>query len=920
MSILHFDRLKCKILKMNPEKQHNKRKSHHKSETHPPTAFTPDEIIHQGQGYFCVNLREACGSKLAELPYVLRLLLENLIRHTQGTEREAAVMAMLDWLHAGSSEAEIPFTPGRVLMHDTTSTPALVDIAAMRDSLAEAGLDPALLNPRVLVDICIDHSLAVEAYGKPDAPQTNMAHEIRRNSERYRFLRWAAGALRGVRIHPPGTGIMHTVNLEQLATVVTEEQQGGHTWLVPDTVIGTDSHTPMVNGIGVLGWGVGGLEAQTVMFGMPTMLRLPDVLGVRLLGQLPPGVLATDLALVVTQRLRREGVSGEFVEFFGPGVANLSAGERAVVANMAPEYGATTGFFPVDVRTLDYLKQTGRSQASVGRTEAYLRHVGLWFDATATPRYTRMLEIDLGAVGIHVAGPTRPQDLLPAGATGAALAATGFSPVGRYVAGGRVMPKHPVAIAAITSCTNTSDPALLVAAGLLARKARAHGLAVPAWVKTSLAPGSPAATHYLRRAGLLEDLEAIGFSVVGYGCTTCIGNPGPLPLAIVEAQGKGAAKAVAILSGNRNFPGRVHPDLELGFIMSPPLVIAFALAGDASADIASAPLGKAADGAQVFLRDLWPSHEEVAAHVACAVRPGDFADAFSVAAQNESWHALEMPTTSRFPWSSRSTILRRPPFAAAGTDGQAGTQLGHYTAYPLLVLGDDVTTDHISPASAIPQHSEVADFLVSQGDNRHDLNVFASRRGNWQVMLRAAFHNKMLVNLLSPGAPVAHTLHVPSGEVMPLWQAARRYRGAGESLVLVAGERFGTGSSRDWAAKGQRLLGIRAVLAASFERIHRSNLIGMGILPLQWAAGAALTVTAGDRIEVQATSEAVVPRGEVAVVLHRTDGSQQKAVARAAVETQLEVMLLREGGVIPTILRQTMARHAGGADATVIAA
>ncbi|MBA2961051.1 MULTISPECIES: aconitate hydratase AcnA [Ramlibacter] len=858
----------------------------------------------RGEDLLFADLPRHFGDKLQRLPVVLRVLLENVLRNSAGDEREAAVAALLAWLETGRSQAEIAFQPGRVLMHDTTSTPALVDVAAMRDALAEAGADPRRLNPQLPVDVSVDHSLAVEVYARSDAAAVNLQHEMRRNRERYQFLRWAAQELRNVRIHPPGTGIMHTINLEQLATVVTTEDRADGRWAVPDAMIGTDSHTPMVNGIGVLGWGVGGLEAQTVMFGLPTMLRIPEVTGVRLVGRLGPGVQATDLALTVTARLRELDVTGEFVEFFGPGVSALAAGDRAVVANMAPEYGATTGYFPVDAHTLRYLRETGREQAAVELVEAYCRRAGLWFDPAAVPRYTRTIEIDLGAIGLHVAGPRRPQDLLDHGDTGRALAATGFTPVRPST-----LPRHPVAIAAITSCTNTSDPRLLIAAGLVARKARLLGLRVPAWVKTSLAPGSPAAASYLRRAGLLDDLEAVGFGIVGYGCTTCIGNPGPLTEPIRAGQAEGACKAVAILSGNRNFPGRVHPDIELSFIMSPALVVAFGLAGDAERNLRDEPVQVAPDGRAVRLQDLWPTHEEVDAHLAAAQDSTDYARDFRIASGNPLWRDLAAPQGALFPWSAGSTALRRPPFAAV----TEGSLLGEYVAHPLLVLGDDVTTDHISPASAIPPDSLVADYLVERGERRDDLNVFASRRGNWEVMVRAAFHNKTLRNLLHPASPVAHTLHAPSGEVQPIWDVAARYRRDGESVVVVAGERYGMGSSRDWAAKGQRLLGIRAVLANSFERIHRSNLIGMGILPVRLPAGvtpATLALRPGDRLAVDARSDRLEVRGTIAVRVLRADGGVEAFDATAAVETRLEVELLRVGGVIPSILHETLATPA----------
>lgn len=865
--------------------------------------FAPATFEFEGRAYQAIDLRATFGAALMRLPVVLRLLLENVIRNRQGTERAAAVQALFAWLETGSSESELAFQPGRVLMHDTTSTPALVDIAAMRDGLAEAGVDPAVLNPCLPVDVSVDHSLAVEAYAQPNAASVNLGHEIRRNAERYRFLRWASKALLDVRIHPPGTGIMHTINLEQLATVVTTEVREGQLWLVPDMMLGTDSHTPMINGIGVLGWGVGGLEAQTVMFGMPTVLRIPDVIGVRLTGALPAGVVATDLALVVTHRLRALGVTGEFVEFYGPGVSTLTAGDRSVVANMAPEYGATTGYFAVDANTLRYLDETGRENSHVRRVQAYAEFAGIWFDPAAEPRYTRTITIALDEIGMHVAGPKRPQDLLPVTDTGKVLARLAFAP-GRA----SILPRHAVAIAAITSCTNTSDPALLIAAGLVARKARAWGLTVPAWVKTSLGPGSAAAASYLARAGLLDDLEAIGFGIVGYGCTTCIGNSGPLTSAIRQSVDDGSSLPVAVLSGNRNFPGRIHPDLELGFIMSPPLVIAFGLAGDAEKDLVNQPLQTLPDGREVFLRDIWPTREEILRVGALAADRTDYRRDFEIASRNPMWYALKAPDSPRYPWDPVSTALRRPPFAAV----TEGSLLGRYTAYPLLVVGDDVTTDHISPASAIPPDSLVADFLVARGDDRHDLNVFASRRGNWEVMMRAAFHNKTLVNLLRPGMPVAHTLHAPSGQVMPIWDAAQRYRDDGDAVVLVAGERYGMGSSRDWAAKGQRLLGIRAVLAVSFERIHRSNLIGMGILPLRLpddVSPATLQLACGDRIDIDARADGLSVRCAVAVRVLRANGDCLEFRATAAVETQLDVELMRAGGVIPFILHQTIARH-----------
>ncbi|MDQ0692922.1 aconitate hydratase AcnA [Arthrobacter sp. W4I7] len=854
-----------------------------------------------GQVLRMVDVETSFGPGYSRLPIVLRLLAENVLRNMKGQERNQAVEALHAWLESGTSTAEIEFLPTRVLMHDTTSTPALVDVAAMRDTLAEHGADPMALNPLLRVDVSIDHSVAVEEYGRADAAALNISHEIRRNRERYQFLKWASKAMNDVHIHPPGTGIMHTINLEQLASVVTTIDQAGVRWAVPDMMLGTDSHTPMVNGLGVLGWGVGGLEAQTVMFGMPATLRIPDVVGVRLIGELGTGTLATDLALTITHRLREVGVTGEFVEFFGPGVSTLAVGERAVVANMAPEYGATTGYFPIDAMVLDYLAGTGRTAEQTRLVEAYARRAGFWFDPEATPVYTRVIEVDLSAIAMHAAGPRRPQDLVPYGGIRKVLE----QEAGPDLPGTGTLPDFPVALAAITSCTNTTDPKLLIAAGLLARNARMRGLQVPAWVKTSLAPGSPAAASYLNRAGLTDDLASVGFDIVGFGCTTCIGNPGPLTPAVAAAQNDGASEPVAILSGNRNFPGRVHPDVELSFIMSPPLVVAFALAGDAKRDLSAEPLQYLADGIPVYLEDLWPAREEIDALVLKANDPTDFRRDFLIAARDPQWRRVEAPDGAQYPWDPASTILRRPPFAAM----TEVSLLGRFTAHPLLVLGDDITTDHISPASAIPANSDVADFLVERGEDRADLNVFASRRGNWEVMVRGAFHNKSVKNWLHPEGPTAQTVHAPSGETMPIWDAAERYRDEGEPVVIVAGERYGMGSSRDWAAKAQRLLGVRAVIAASFERIHRSNLIGMGILPLVMPADMRdklLRLEPGDRIRLEAGEEHIRPRTGIAAAVVRSDGTEESFTVTAAVETGLECELLAVGGVIPLILRRTL--------------
>ncbi|HWM69615.1 MAG TPA: aconitate hydratase AcnA [Steroidobacteraceae bacterium] len=854
------------------------------------------------------------GATLRRLPVVLRILLENSLRHSAGDLSSSH--AILDWARTGTSNAEIPFHPGRLLMHDTTCVPALVDIAAMRSAVAESGRDPSVLNPVLPIDVSVDHSIAVDYYGTPDALRLNMTREIERNSERYRLLKWATRSLRNVRVHPPGTGIMHTMNLERLATVVSlDDADGG--WAFPDTLIGTDSHTPMINGIGVLAWGVGGLEAESVMFGMPVMLKIPEVVGVRMTGHLPEGTLATDLVLEVTQRLRALPLSGKFVEFFGPGVTTLSCGERAVVANMAPEYGASCGFFAVDQQTLEYLRATGRPDSLIRAVEAYCKRQQLWFEDDAEPRYSEVVEIDLAAVEVSLAGPRRPQDRLTPRGTRAALGRS--SPAGSARGGGghrfgdamaipganvggggatAIPGTGAVAIAAITSCTNTSDPRLVVAAALLARKARALGLQPQPWVKTSLAPGSPAAELYLRRANLLEDLESLGFGIVGYGCTTCIGNSGPLAPDMMAAIEERAMTPVAVLSGNRNFPGRVHPLIEASFLASPPLVVAYALAGDVDRDITTDPIGQSADGRMIYLRDLWPTGVEIDAAVAASVTPADFSEAYQAAEDNEIWRNLDAPSAPLFPWDDKSTYIRRPPFASA----ENATRLGSYVAHPLLVLGDDITTDHISPAGQVPAGSDAAEYLVARGENAKDLNVFAARRGNWEAMLRGLFINSSVRNLLAPNIPPGSTIHAGSGAVLPLRLAAECYQADQESVVVIAGERYGTGSSRDWAAKGLWLLGVRAVLALSFERIHRSNLIGMGILPIVLRGPLVLTV--GDTIAIDGEPASITPRANVSMLIQRSSGKTESLTAAVAVETALEVALLKDGGILPHILRR----------------
>ncbi|MPT39346.1 MAG: aconitate hydratase, partial [Achromobacter sp.] len=771
-----------------------------------------------GARYTYPDLPGAYGAAYFRLPVVLRLLLENALRNMRDAERDAAVAALFGWLEHGTSEAEIAFQPGRVLMHDTTSTPALVDIAAMRDALAEAGADPGALNPVLPVDVSVDHSLAVEAYARPDAAKLNLDLELRRNAERYRFLRWASQALSNVRIHPPGTGIMHTLNLEQLATVVCRQEGADGIALHPDMMIGTDSHTPMINGIGVLGWGVGGLEAQTVMFGMPTLLRIPDVIGVRLTGALAPGVTATDLALTVTQRLRAIGVSGEFVEFFGPGAGTLSAGTRCVVANMAPEYGATTGYFPIDGETLAYLRQTGRPESHVALVGAYAERAGIALDPEAAPRYTREIEIALDRVRMHVAGPKRPQDLHPYGATRPLLQALGFTP--RAGAGG--LPRHPVAIAAITSCTNTSNPRNVVAAGLLAKKANALGLVRKPWVKTSFAPGSKVARLYLEEAGLLSELEQLGFGIVAYACTTCNGMSGALEPKIQQEIIDRDLYATAVLSGNRNFDGRIHPYAKQAFLASPPLVVAYAIAGTVRFDIEQDPLGTDANGNPITLKDLWPSDEEIDAIVAASVKPEQFRQVYIPMFDLGSVKEADSPL---YDWRPMSTYIRRPPYWEGALAGER-TLKG---MLPLAILPDNITTDHLSPSNAILASSAAGEYLAKMGLPEEDFNSYATHRGDHLTAQRATFANPQLVNEMAvvDGAVKKGSLArvEPEGKVMRMWEAIETYMNRKQNLIIVAGADYGQGSSRDWAAKGVRLAGVEVIVAEGFERIHRTNLV-----------------------------------------------------------------------------------------------
>jgi aconitate hydratase len=861
-------------------------------------------------------------ARIDALPYSVRVLAENLLRATaRGQDPEQVAHLVRDRGRAGRPERQVDFWPGRILLQDLTGVPLVVDLAGLRAAIAERGGDPRWVNPVVPVDLVIDHSVQVDAFGTPAAFATNVELEYRRNRERYALLRWAQGAFRRFRVVPPGTGIVHQVNLEYLASVVAVQDGAGGSERVaaPDTLVGTDSHTPMINAIGVLGWGVGGIEAEAVMLGEPYTMPVPEVVGVRLVGELPPGTTATDLVLTVTQVLRRHGVVGKFVEFFGPGLDRLPVPDRATIANMAPEYGATVGFFPVDEQTLQYLRTTGRTAEQVELVERYCKAQGLFRTAGAPePEYDEQLELDLSAVEPSVAGPGRPEDRLrldqvresfrkafPAPAA-AAEAGGGRGGTALAVRTERRCGHGAVAIAAITSCTNTSNPGVMVAAGLLARRAVERGLRVPPYVKTSLAPGSPVVTDYLRRAGLLAPLEALGFAVVGYGCTTCIGNSGPLtPEAEAAAREDGVALA-AVLSGNRNFRGRIHALVRANYLASPPLVVAYALAGTVDIDLSREPLGEDAQGRPVFLRELWPSPEEVAATIAACVDPEAFRREYArVFEGDERWRTLPVPQGELYAWDPHSTYIRRPPFF----EPPAGAGRPFSGARVLVYLGDAVSTDEISPAGEIPGEGDAADYLRAHGVAPEDFHSYGARRGNHEVMVRGTFANVRLRNRLVPDREGSHTLLLPEGRPMTIFQAAEEYRRRGVPLIVLAGKMYGNGSSRDWAAKGPLLLGVRAVLAESFERIHRANLVGMGVLPLQLPQpAAALGLTGLETFAVRWDGE--LRPGMPVQVTAQDDGRTVTFTAQARLETPVEVEYLREGGILPRTLRRVLERGA----------
>ncbi len=853
------------------------------------------------------------------LPYSLKVLLENLLRHEDGrVVRKDDVLALAKWDPKAEPDKEIAFHPARVLMQDFTGVPAVVDLAAMREAIVAMGGDAAKVNPLSPADLVIDHSVQVDNFASSLAFGQNVELEYERNRERYEFLRWGQSAFKNFRVVPPGTGICHQVNLEYLAKVVWTNEEGV---AYPDTLVGTDSHTTMINGLGVLGWGVGGIEAEAALLGQPVSMLIPNVVGMKLFGKLPEGATATDLVLTVTQILRKKGVVGTFVEFYGPGLASLALTDRATIANMAPEYGATMGFFPVDGETIKYLEFTGR-KALAPLVEAYCKAQGLWRAEDAPePRFSDTLELNLADVVPSIAGPKRPQDRialkdakkvyresLPAMlAKGASAEAT------VPVTEGRVkyeLPNGAVVISAITSCTNTSNPSVLVAAGLLAKKAVERGLDTKPWVKPSLAPGSKVVTDYLRAAGLMPYLEALGFHLVGYGCTTCIGNSGPLPDKVSEAVRTGDLVVASVLSGNRNFEGRVNPQVKMNFLASPPLVVAYALAGEMDLDLTTEPLGNDRNGRPVFLADLWPTPQEVAETIAKSIAPGHYAKAYGAVFEgDEGWRALSVPKGDTFAWDAKSTYVRKPTFFE--DLGKEPKPLADVKgARCLALLGDSITTDHISPAGNIAKTSPAAKYLGDNGVKPADFNQYGARRGNHEVMMRGTFANIRLKNLMLPGTEGGVTIHVPTGEQMSIYDAAMKYQAEGTPLVVLAGAEYGTGSSRDWAAKGTMLLGVKAVVAKSFERIHRSNLAGMGVLPLQFAAGEdaqSLGLTGKETFDVGNVADGLTPHKKIAVTATAADGTRKSFTATLRLDTPNEVDYYRHGGILQFVLRQMTA-------------
>lgn len=876
-------------------------------------------------------IEEAGVAKIGRLPYSIKVLLESVLRQVDGKViTKEHVDTLAKWGTPEASEGEVPFKPSRVILQDFTGVPAIVDLASLRKAMADMGGDPELINPEIPVDLVIDHSVQVDKYGTPDALKVNMELEFERNKERYQFLNWAQKAFKNYRAVPPATGIVHQVNLEYLASVVhVKELENGEYEAYPDTLVGTDSHTTMINGLGVLGWGVGGIEAEAGMLGQPSYFPIPEVIGVKLTGELPNGATATDLALRVTQMLRQKGVVGKFVEFFGPGVSKLPLADRATIANMAPEYGATCGFFPVDKESLDYLRLTGRSEEHIQLVETYLKLNDMFFTPDKEdPVYTEVLELDLSTVEPNLSGPKRPQDLIPLSKMKESFQKAISAPAGNQGFGldpdelkkevtvelsdgsKTVMKTGAVVIAAITSCTNTSNPYVMLGAGLLAKKAVEKGLTVPKYVKTSLAPGSKVVTGYLRDSGLYPYLEKLGFSLVGYGCTTCIGNSGPLNEEFEKAITENDLLVASVLSGNRNFEGRIHPLVRANYLASPPLVVAYALAGTVNIDLTKEPIGKDKDGNDVYLDDIWPSADEIKEYVQKTVTPELFRKEYErVFDGNERWNQIETDDEPLYQWDVNSTYIQNPPFF---TDiSPHPEEIKPLTGLRVIAkFGDSVTTDHISPAGAIGRNTPAGKYLLEKGVSVRDFNSYGSRRGNHEVMMRGTFANIRIRNQIAPGTEGGYTTYWPTGEVMPIYDACMKYKENNTGLVVIAGHDYGMGSSRDWAAKGTNLLGIKAVIAQSFERIHRSNLVLMGVLPLQFKPGEnaqTLGLTGEEVFDIH-IDENVKPRQIIKVVAHGKDGEKKEFEVLVRFDSEVEVDYYRHGGILQMVLREKLAK------------
>jgi aconitate hydratase len=862
---------------------------------------------------FRLDALDKAGHKTTHLPYAHRILLENLLRTEDGRNvKRDDIMALVQWDPKAVPSKEIQFSPSRVLMQDFTGVPAVVDLAAMRDAVKALGGDPSIINPIQPAELVIDHSVQVDEFGTPQALDLNAELEFIRNKERYQFLRWGQTAFENFAIVPPDTGIVHQVNLEYLARVVFVNPQGV---AYPDTLVGTDSHTTMINGLGVLGWGVGGIEAEAAMLNQPVSMLIPQVVGVRLSGKLKAGTTATDLVLTITEMLRKEGVVGKFVEYFGPSLHTLPLADRATIANMSPEYGATCGIFPVDEETLTYLRLSGRPADQIALVEAYCKEQGM-FHGKNQPEatYSKILDLDLGSVVPSVAGPKRPQDrvALPEVGRSFAEALPSLKPATSSNGGGKTLHHGSVVIAAITSCTNTSNPGVMVAAGLLAKKAVEKGLETPPWVKTSLAPGSKVVTEYYRASGLLPYLEKLKFNVVGYGCTTCIGNSGPLPTDISDEIGDHGLVVASVLSGNRNFEGRINSEVRANYLMSPPLVVALALAGRIDFDPVNEPLGNGKDGSPVYLKDIWPSEKEVADTIATAVQADQYKKTYDEVFEGDArWRGLQIPSGDTFAWDDKSTYIKRAPYFD-GMSLQTRPVTDITNARVLAKLGHSITTDHISPAGSIKPDSPAGRYLIAHGVQPRDFNSYGSRRGNHEVMVRGTFANTRIRNKMVPNREGGYTRHLPSNEEMAIFDAAVKYQSEGVPLVILAGKEYGSGSSRDWAAKGPALQGVRAVIAESFERIHRSNLVGMGILPLQFQDGEdadSLGLTGEETFDITGISQLLdnyKPASTVTVRAKKTDGNSIEMKATLRIDTPQEVLYYKHGGILQYVLRQLL--------------